>query len=572
MKILLVYPYFLEKRIHEEDIAAIPIGLYYVGAMLKSKGYEVEIVNWHGASKEPGLIEKILREKQPDVLGFSVLQANRWGAIEIARLAKKTNPHAAVVFGGVSPTFLWKHFLTHFPEVDFVVLGEGERPFLHLVQWIEQGKDRKALEAIEGIAYRDGDHIKRNPSGPFLENPDDLPDPANYFTFQHVVSSRGCPWECTFCGSPRFWKRKVRFHSVHYFVTQLERLSRKGVPFFYVSDDTFTVKKDRVIRICKEIIRRRLNINWVAISRVSDVDEKILLWMRKAGCVQISYGVESGSKKIRDNLNKKIKTADILNAFACTTRMGIMARAYFIYGNKGESPETIQETIDLMFKIKPLSAIFYILDIFPGTAMYEHFKEESGAIDDLWLRNIEDIMYFETDEDLTSEQVLAYGRTLREAFYRGLPAFVDSIALEDREDLYPFHADFCSRLAMTFTHGDYARIADIKGKEQLAEGLYRRALQYHPDHRAYLGLGILEQKRGNYEGSLKILQEGIDHFPRSEQLYLCMGISRMNLGRFKEALSCFDHCEDSPEAMRFIEACRQTLEKQKKAFHRSPPR
>jgi anaerobic magnesium-protoporphyrin IX monomethyl ester cyclase len=559
MKILLVYPYFLEKRVHEDDIGALPIGLFYVGALLKSHGYEVEILDWHGASGNPKLIEKVLKEKRPDVLGFSVLQANRWGAIEIARIAKKVNPQTTIIFGGVSPTFLWKHFLSHFPAVDFVVLREGERPFLHLTRWVEKGGNEKDLEAIEGIAYRTGEGIMKNPPGPFLENPDDLPDPAKYFTFQHVVSSRGCPWECIFCGSPRFWERRVRFHSVNYFVNQLETLYRKGVSFFYVSDDTFTLKKERVISICKEIIRRKLPITWVAISRVSDVNDEVIFWMRKAGCVQVSYGVESGSKKIRNLLNKKIKTSHIQEAFACTTRMGIMARAYFIYGNKDESPETIQETIDLMLQVKPLSVIFYILDIFPGTALYEDFKKASGVTDDIWLEKIEDIMYFETDDGMTQEQVLAYGKMLRESFYRTLPQFVDSIELVEREDLFPFHADFCSRLAMTFTHGDYAHMEGIKGKDQMAEKLYRKALHYHPDHRAYLGLGILCQKRQNYEASLSILLEGIDHFPQSEQLYLCLGITYMNLGRFKEALSSFDHCKDSTEADRFISACNRAL-------------
>ncbi|MBW2094898.1 MAG: radical SAM protein [Deltaproteobacteria bacterium] len=559
MKILLVYPYFLEKRIHEEDISAVPIGLYYVGALVKSHGYDVEILNWHAANRDPGLIEKVLREKRPDVLGFSVLQANRWGAIEIARLAKRINPNTRVVFGGVSPTFLWRHFLTHFPAVDFVVLGEGERPFLHLVRWLEKGGNGKDLEAIRGIAYRNGKNIRSNPPGPFLENPDDLPDPAQYFIFQHVVSSRGCPWNCVFCGSPGFWGRRVRFHSVQYFVNQLETLYRKGVSFFYVSDDTFTLKKDRVITLCKEMIRRGLRITWVAISRVNDVDDEVLSWMRKAGCVQVSYGVESGSEKIRNLLNKKIKTSDIQKAFSSTTRMGIMARAYFIYGNRGESSETIQETINLMRKIKPLSVIFYILDIFPGTALYENYKKTTGATDDLWLEKIEDIMYFETDAGLTQEQVLAYGKMLRESFYRALPEFVESIALVERQDFRPLHADFCSRLAMTFTHGDYVHREEIKGKDELAEKLYRMALHYHPDHRAYLGLGILHQKRKEYEASLRVLLEGIEHFPRSEQLHLCVGISYMNLRRFREALSCFDHCKDAPEASPFIAACEQAL-------------
>jgi anaerobic magnesium-protoporphyrin IX monomethyl ester cyclase len=177
------------------------------------------------------------------------------------------------------------------------------------------------------------------------------------------------------------------------------------------------------------------------------------------------------------------------------------------------------------------------------------------------LERIEDIMYFETDSSLTQEQVLAYGKMLRESFYGALPGFADSIDLVDEEGLYPLHADFCSRLAMTFTHGDYARIEGIRDKDRLAEKLYTKALRYHPDHRAYLGLGILHQKKQEYALSARFLLEGLQHFPRSRQLRLCLGISRMNLGRFTEALSCFDKCHGEPEVERLIAACKQALKK-----------
>ena len=151
-----------------------------------------------------------------------------------------------------------------------------------------------------------------------------------------------------------------------------------------------------------------MNITWNAISRVDHINEEILYWMRKAGCVQISYGVESGSEKIRNFLQKKINTDNILNAFTLTQRYGIMARAYFIYGCPEESWQTIQETIDLIGRIKPLSTVFYILDIFPGTRLYEDFKHRLKHTEDVWLKRIEDIMYFETDPDLTPELILAF--------------------------------------------------------------------------------------------------------------------------------------------------------------------
>jgi len=423
-------------------------------------------------------------------------------------------------------SFLWEHFLGHFTDVDFVVIGEGERPFLNLVEWMETGGKERDLGAIRGIAYRSKGEIRRNEPSVHVQNLDELPNPAKYFTFQHVCSSRGCPWQCVFCGSPAFWGRRVRFHSVGYFVSQIEMLYRKGVSFFYVSDDTFTMKKGRTIEICKTILDRDLHITWAAICRVNDVDEEVLYWMRKAGCVQISYGVESGSEKIRHFFNKDISTAQILEAFSSSLRMGIMARAYFIYGSPQETWETIQETIDLMMKIKPLSAIFYILDIFPGTALYEGYKRMTGATDDIWLERIEDIMYFETDPSLSREDILGFGKKLRSSFYSSLPKFADAIELLDRKDLYALHADFYSRLAMTFTHGDYALVDTIHDKDQIAEKLYQKALAYHPDHRAYLGLGILMQKMKDYDESIRILSEGLRYFPQSEQLNSCLAHSR----------------------------------------------
>ena len=122
MKILLIYPYCLEERVHEEDVQVPPIGLYSVGAVLKDNHYDCEILNWHQSDRTPGMIRETLAAKVPDVIGLSVLHANRWGAIEIARIAKQVNPSITVVFGGVGATFLWKHLLTHFKEIDFCVL------------------------------------------------------------------------------------------------------------------------------------------------------------------------------------------------------------------------------------------------------------------------------------------------------------------------------------------------------------------------------------------------------------------------------------------------------------------
>ncbi|MGA7876061.1 MAG: cobalamin-dependent protein [Desulfoferrobacter sp.] len=558
MKVLLIYPYCLEERYYEENVAALPIGLYYLAALLKEHQYDVEILNLYNLRGDNRRVEEILREKQPNVIGFSVFNANRWGAIDVARIAKRLDPNVRVVFGGVSATFLWEHFLAHFPQVDFVVLGEGEYSFLKLLRCLEQN-DFDKLETVKGIAFKKQAKIVTTGLPELIGNLDKLPNPAKYFSYQYVTLTRGCPADCNFCGSPQFWKRKVRWHSADYFVEQLELLYRRGVNFFYFSDDTFSLKKSIVIDICKKILAKGLKISWYAISRVDQVDEEILYWMRCAGCIQISYGVESGSERIRKLLNKSINSEQIKRAFALTTSFGILARAYFIYGCPEESSQTIQESIDLINEIKPFSIIFYVLRLFPGTALYCDFKEKNGLTDDVWLKRIEDILYYRHDPDLSGQQVTQFGEDLRTSYYKALPSFVDSLELRDIKELYPLHADFCSRLGMTFSHGDYSQIEAIPEKDEVAIKLYEKALGYRPDHRAYLGLGILKQKNRQYRESIKILTEGIRYFPQSEMLHHCLGVSYMNISRYDEAIAIFSKFPDSRESIVNIAACYRAL-------------
>jgi len=558
MRILLIYPYFLDRRLNPEDIQAPPMGLFYVAAMLEAHGCEVEVLNWHDRTIPREHMEGVLRERRPQVIGFSLLHANRWGGIEIARIAKRIDPATVVVFGGVGATHLWEHLLQHVAEVDYVVIGEGEHAFLSLVRHID-GRGPVDAAAIPGIALRRDGRAVRTAAAEPIRDLDALPMPARHFDFAHLSLTRGCPADCRFCGSPGFWGRRVRYHSAGYFVEQLAALRQKGRRFFWVSDDTFTLNRRRVIAVCRQILRRRLGIHWAAISRVDAVDEEVLAWMRRAGCIQISYGVESGSEEIRRRLNKKISAAQIRAAFALTQRYGIMARAYFIYGCPGETEQTIQESIDLMLEIQPLAAVFYILDLFPGTALYEDFKRRSRLTDDIWLERVEDIMYFETDPALSAERILEFGRRLREAFYRYLPGFVAALDPIDRPGFAPLHADFLSRLALTFDQGDYASVDAVPDKPQLAATLYRRALGYAPDARAYLGLGVLNQKAGRHAEAADLLTTGRAHFPGDEQLQVCLAVSLMNLGRFSDALAILERCPSRPQTQRLASACRQAL-------------
>lgn len=561
MKVLLIYPYFLEKRIRADDISVVPMGLYSIGALLKEKGFEVEILNFYNLNRSSPEIRKTLFEKKPDIIGLSILHGNRWGGIDIAGTAREIDPSVTIVFGGAGATFLWKHLMTHFKAIDYVVVGEGEYPFLQLAESIKNGRN-DTIRHIKGLVFREKSEIVFTGKAEAIQDLDSLPIPAKHFIYNHLSLTRGCPGKCTFCGSPRIWDRKVRFHSAAYFVDHLELLHKKGIDFFYVSDDTFTLKKKLVIQICKMILERNLRITWVAISHVNHVSEEMLYWMRLAGCCQISYGVESGSEMIRNRLGKNIKPGAIEKAFEITGKYGILARAYFIYGCPQETWKTIGESIDLIRRIKPLSVIFYILDLFPGTDLYDEFTEKFHVSDDIWLKRIEDILYFENDPELSQELILAFGEKLRAGFYENLDRFANEISLVDKKELVEKHSDFCSRLAMTFSHGEYAGIEPIQSKEKTAEMLYRKALDYMPNHRAFLGLGIIRQKNSAFTEAAEILIKGLEYFPDSEPLNTCLGITYMNLNEHEKALSHFLKFPDSGQSARYISDCYRAMGKQ----------
>jgi tetratricopeptide (TPR) repeat protein len=203
--------------------------------------------------------------------------------------------------------------------------------------------------------------------------------------------------------------------------------------------------------------------------------------------------------------------------------------------------------------------VLYILEIYPGTKLYLDYQRKFNATDDIWLEGREGMCYFETDPSLSQELVLAFGKKLRTALYENMPHFVESIDLIDKKELYPMHADFLSRLGMTFSHGDYSKVELIPDKDGIAQGLFERSLDYHPNHRAYLGLGMIKQKGRAFHEAIRILSKGVELFPDSEELNLCLGISYMNLQDFEAALSHllkFKHLEGTRY---YIDKCHEAL-------------
>lgn len=556
MNILLAYPYFLYDRAHEENVQAMPLGLFYLAAVLIEAGHDVRVAGLHDMRGDEQGLQNVIEHCRPDVLAVSVFHANRWGGIDLARITREIAPECKIIFGGIGATALDEFLLQHYDCIDFIIRGEGEHTLTELLQCLENSGDPAN---VAGLTYRNRDGILRTPDRELIQDLDSLPNPADYFPYHHVALSRGCPGRCSFCGSPEFWRNAVRFHSAGWFVEQLKALRQRGVRFFYFSDDTFTLQKDRVLEVCRRIRKELPDITWAAISRVDRVDEEMLKAMRTAGCIQLSFGVESGSERIRKTLNKKTSHEAITRAFDLTRRYGILPRAYIIYGNPGETEEDIQANIDILAEIQPLVTLFHLLTVFPGTQLWERAKAEFDLSDEVWLERNEDLLYYEIDTNLNEESVREWGLRMKREYYAMLPQIARDIELADDPDLAPFHADFLSRLAMTFDYGDYADHKVIPEHKEVAEDLYVRAMEYAPDPRAHWGLGTRRLQQGNFEEGMNLLITGADTFPKDEQLGLTLSSALMQAGRFRDALERLQNFEESQNALPYLIRCSEEL-------------
>lgn len=586
MKVLFVNPSCLDPRITDPDALQVPIGLYYLAAELLDQGWISGILNLAPAGpanpSAKGSIKKALdlftqsiMQERPDVIGFSVTSPTRINAVACAQKARQILPDSLIVFGGPGATFMADFLFGACPALDVIVKGEGEIGTAKLVRAAKKIKTNlgtihrtqtvrselaQNFSRIPGIVFRNGPNLHDTGPGELVKDLDTLPHPSRYFTYQHLAMSRGCPGKCTFCGSPQFWSTSVvRRHSPQWFFDEIKALAHKGVTHFFISDDTFTMDGDAVSRLCEKIIQAGLSITWNAISRVDYIDESILAPMRRAGCIQISFGIESGAKSIKKILGKPIDNDTCVAAFDKVRAAGILPRAYFIYGSPGETDATIQESIDLMIRLGPLSTVFYMLVTFPGTALYNRAVQKGWVHDDVWQKNIEDLPWWELDPDMDFARVQVWGERLRHAFFEHLENFVNRINLDPDNVSPSLHADFLSRLAMTFSHGEYALDNRVKNAEQTAINLFEKALKFYPCPRAFQGLAMIYQKQKKFPKAIAFLDNGLSCFPKDKDLCVCMGVCLMNIGDFHTALTYFTPFAQDPSLARYIKICKQKI-------------
>ncbi len=385
-----------------DELEWIPLGLCYLAAVAEKEGYTAKTLDLARDSLHH--VEEVLKIEKPDFLGISCWTDTRMSTIEVARLAKKINPNIKIIIGGSHATFFPEHMFKLAP-IDVVVLGEGEETLKEL---LKAYTNNKSFSKIKGIAYKQKNKIIKTQTRPLITNLDEIPFPIyNGLDIKRyrgddkfsrakdaingmMISSRGCPYQCTFCSTCLYWERKWRARSAKNTVDEMEHIYNKyGINNIRFWDDHFTLNKARAIEICKEIIKRKLHkkITWGTSLRVDCLNEETINWMKKAGCNKLIFGVESGSPTILHNIKKGFTVKNIEDAFDLCHKHKMYANASIMVGNPGENEKTVDETIKVLKKIKPDNPIRggSILIVFPGTEIYTAMKNKGKINDNFWL-------------------------------------------------------------------------------------------------------------------------------------------------------------------------------------------
>jgi radical SAM superfamily enzyme YgiQ (UPF0313 family) len=357
----------------DADFYQTPYGLFSLGAQSIRAGHSVKVINLSGFAWQR--VEEVVEELDADLFGMSCWTANRRGVALTARAIRRFHPNARIVIGGPHATPLAREMLEHFSEIDCVTLGESDGTFAEIIERAEAGR---SLDGLAGAVVRTRSGIEAGPERPNVRELDTLECPHRYYDTHIVMTSRGCPWACTFCGAETTWGRGFRGHSVPYVLDMLEAaLARVRVRMIQIKDDTFTTNKKRVLELCRGIRERKLNFLWSCDTRVDVLNEELLREMRLAGCQRLSLGVESGSQRILDAIHKNITVDEIVGAAEMAKRWGVHVRFYMMLGNRGETAETFRETLAFLERAKPHQYIFSCLSVYPGTADF-HEAERAG--------------------------------------------------------------------------------------------------------------------------------------------------------------------------------------------------
>ncbi|MCL5948873.1 MAG: B12-binding domain-containing radical SAM protein [Candidatus Bathyarchaeota archaeon] len=388
-KVALIYPYF-----HPANDNSVfrfpPLGLGYIAAALKKQGAEVELVDCTFMHFREA-VERIKRAK-PQIVGFYSMFSMKKTTLELAHALRDEGLGGCLfVVGGPLPSWAPEGFLDVF---DVVAVGEGEQTMIELVECVGQGKE---LSGVKGLVFKDGKQIIKTEPRKFIEDLDTLSFPTrdlfdndaykkyylNRFGYSttSMITSRGCPFSCDFCSRPIFGA-DMRTRSVTNIVDEVEEIAGLGYDRVWFADDCFTLNRKHLLDVCGEMVRRGVDIGWECLSRVDTMDTEVAEGMKRAGCIGVFFGIESGNDSVLSLMNKHITISQAERAVYAAKAAGLKVGAFFIVGYPGESNKTVLDTVRFASGL-PLDYLSFTLPYpIPGTPLYERVKDNGVSIED----------------------------------------------------------------------------------------------------------------------------------------------------------------------------------------------
>jgi radical SAM superfamily enzyme YgiQ (UPF0313 family) len=423
MKIVLINPRLRE---WSPNICA-PLGLAYIAAFLEKERHTVEIIDMNEKKINDDYLRANLKE-DVDVVGINGMLMEYQKILKIIDIAKEELPDRKVILGGPLATALPQQLLDQ-SKADFIVIGEGETTTPILIQAIEQGSD---LAEIRGIAYKKEEQVVINKAVIPIDDLDTIPFPARHLLdmekyignhFENfwrkidrfdkirsteLISSRGCPYKCTFCFKD-MWGYKWRGRSAENIIKEMELLNEKyNINGFFFVDEILVLDKKRVFEFASLLKKSGLDVVWFCNGRTNLMQWDMLKAMHDAGCIGIAYGIESGNQSILDSMKKNITIKQTKKVVKWTKEIGIKVAGYFMIGMLGETKETITETINFA---KELDLDFYSFSLttpLPGTELYTEAIKKGLIQTDMTLKDWDFNINVNLTKDCTDGDLCAF--------------------------------------------------------------------------------------------------------------------------------------------------------------------
>lgn len=403
MKILLVSPPF-EVEWRDPVInhnSHYPLGIAYLHSYLESKGHEVDSLglNSYTYADADAIVEEKLQTFKPHVVGLNMLTSNRVSCFAMIEHIQNNYPDIRIVIGGIHASDMYEQIVQKYPEI-VAVIGEGEIVLSNLLAAFEAGT---ALSDVKGIAYAVSSAdsgrpiVKVTPRETLIEDLDILPFPKHELFFHggrtvaSILTSRGCPFQCSYCVLGVVSNRRVRYRSIENVMSEIEYLVEKypQIDTFWIHDDVFFIKPKRAIEFCDEYVKRNINRKIICSGRFKPFSKELAEALDRAGCEMMMFGLETGSRKLMETSHKSMKPEDILHTFGLIRDAKVIPVSFLIVGLPGEDDETVSETIAFVKKMQKIRYFHFsdigILTIYPGTEVYEIAKAKNFIDDSYWL-------------------------------------------------------------------------------------------------------------------------------------------------------------------------------------------